>query len=354
MAAEGGASIPYLGSKISLISKSDIRYEGILYTVDAVDSTVALQNVRSFGTENRRPDKPVPPSNEIYDYIIFRGSDINDIHIASPQMPPMPSGPPKSQPTENPGQQIPGQQYPQQGYGQYYGYPPYMMPYGYPGYYPGGYPGQPGFPNQQSGPYGFSAPTPAVNEPTARIPDQKVVGGSKGISPAPSASTPKAASATPAPAASASPAAPAVTTAPAAAAAPKQTPPASTPAAPSPSPASGVPKAWGKAPTAPVAAPVSSSQPHSQSTETSSLRPSESRGRQPDRRQNTNAKGPGPAGSAPTGRTGGGGGAGGNRGGNQDRRRDQNRGAASGAQQRSEDGAAPGKARAAAVVLTLL
>ena len=33
---------PYLGSRISLISKAEIRYEGILYTVDTVEATVTL------------------------------------------------------------------------------------------------------------------------------------------------------------------------------------------------------------------------------------------------------------------------------------------------------------------------
>ena len=76
------SEVPYVGCKISLISKSEIRYEGTLNSINSTDATVTLENVRSFGSEGRRGgNKEIQPSPQVYELIVFRGTDIKDLKV---------------------------------------------------------------------------------------------------------------------------------------------------------------------------------------------------------------------------------------------------------------------------------
>ncbi|KAJ0165223.1 Protein sum2 [Colletotrichum tanaceti] len=116
----------FLGSRISLISKSDIRYVGVLHEINSDESTVSLENVRSFGTEGRRnrPEEEIAPSDQVYDYIIFRGSDVKDLRIEDHpgikenKPPAMPEDPAIVNARPRPGQGPNNQPPPAPGFGQ--------------------------------------------------------------------------------------------------------------------------------------------------------------------------------------------------------------------------------------------
>lgn len=66
---------------------------GILHSVNQQESTVSLEHVQSFGTEGRRGGEEIPPSDQIFEYIVFRGSDIKDLQVITappPQVMPDP------------------------------------------------------------------------------------------------------------------------------------------------------------------------------------------------------------------------------------------------------------------------
>ncbi|TVY90666.1 Protein sum2 [Lachnellula willkommii] len=170
-----------------------LGYVGTLHEINSENSTVALENVTSYGTEGRKnnPEEEIPLSENVYEYIVFRGSDVKDLRIEErpapkenkpPQVPNDPAilgsgsrptpqvpqrqqqgpsqGPPQG-PPQGPQQPGPQQQGPPNGppFPQHPGYPPHFYP-GPQGWGRGGPPGPGGFPGMApyAGPPGWYPP----------------------------------------------------------------------------------------------------------------------------------------------------------------------------------------------------
>ena len=94
------ATAEFIGALISLISKSDIRYQGLLASINPEQATIALEKVRSWGTEGRlssqgRSSEEIPPSDHVYEYIMFRAADVKDLKIDDPNPPKQQVAPPQ-------------------------------------------------------------------------------------------------------------------------------------------------------------------------------------------------------------------------------------------------------------------
>jgi len=72
----------YLHRKVTLLSTSDVRYEGDLYSVDPSEQSIALKHVNCMGTEGRRTgDQAIAPSDCTYEFIIFRAVNIRELWL---------------------------------------------------------------------------------------------------------------------------------------------------------------------------------------------------------------------------------------------------------------------------------
>ncbi|XP_015069409.1 protein decapping 5-like [Solanum pennellii] len=75
-----------LGSLISVISTSEMRYEGILFEIS--NHRLGLKYVKFFGSEGRLKYGPqIPGKDRIYNYIYLRGANIKDLQVISPPLP---------------------------------------------------------------------------------------------------------------------------------------------------------------------------------------------------------------------------------------------------------------------------
>ena len=60
---------PFLGCLLSVLSQSNLRYEGTLYVLDPSQETISLEKVRCLGSEGRlqRTEKP---SAQVFEYVV--------------------------------------------------------------------------------------------------------------------------------------------------------------------------------------------------------------------------------------------------------------------------------------------
>ena len=72
-------------------------YVGTLHEINPEDSTIALENVISHGTEGRRGNasEEIAAATCVYEYIVFRGSDVKDISVADDKKENQPPEPPQ-------------------------------------------------------------------------------------------------------------------------------------------------------------------------------------------------------------------------------------------------------------------
>lgn len=60
-------------SVVRTCSSPPRHHAGTLAQISMEDSSISLHNVKSYGSEGRRVGAQVPPSPDVYEYIIFKG-----------------------------------------------------------------------------------------------------------------------------------------------------------------------------------------------------------------------------------------------------------------------------------------
>jgi hypothetical protein len=67
---------PYLGCRLRLRTRAQVRYEGQLYIIDPTHLTLSLANVRALDSSASDPN--------VYEYITFRALDVLDMTVLPP------------------------------------------------------------------------------------------------------------------------------------------------------------------------------------------------------------------------------------------------------------------------------